>query len=522
MTLEDLKGQIFIGVVEDNQDPKKLGRCKCRVLNIFDNIPIPDLPWATPWKDLNGNSFIVPDKGKIVSVVFDDGNIYKPEYIYAEHYNINLENKLKTLDGKNYTSMRALMFDHKTQIYSNDSEGLKLDYKLNNINVTSSEINLNLKDNFGHVNIGSPGSSQQAILGNHFLEWFDEFVDNLLGSNAGPYLGNLGAPVVANPAFISVLLKYKALKDPKFLSHHVNIVDNEYVEKQERPTNGQLGDKWKSTVVENDLIQSEQIDFNPTDGLSSDTPEGQLTSYVDDKGQQQNPAEAQSTPPIQASENPDVLRIVEAMQRKGYKILTRPYEANIVGIRKQYEGQKYSNSFKDDLYVFYKIQENSNWQVWKFKISTMPGFYYGQEVGDDFKIDVTGKSTFSIKQSKKMLSRGTPPNNGLGIMMEAQYLNIYQIGQHAGSPALKALGPHKFYRDNSPGDTIRYTGRGQGFTDMHVHKGFPGGAKVNNWSEGCQVFQSESQLNKLISLLQEHKNRYGNKFNYTLMLDRDI
>ena len=134
MTRDELNGQIFIGVVEDNVDPKRLGRCKVRVLNLFDDIPAEDLPWATPWKDLNGNSIILPDKGKVVSVVFDEGNPYKPEYIFAEHYNINLEKKLKSLSDSDYISMRALMFDHKTQIYSNDSEGLKIDYKFNNIN----------------------------------------------------------------------------------------------------------------------------------------------------------------------------------------------------------------------------------------------------------------------------------------------------------------------------------------------------------------------------------------------------
>ena len=192
MTRDELNGQIFIGIIEDNEDPKKIGRCKVRVLNIFDDIPVEDLPWATPWKDLNGNSIILPDKGKVVSVVFDEGNPYKPEYIFAEHYNINLENKLKSLSGTDYTSMRALMFDHKTQIYSNDSEGLKLDYKYNNINITEGSINLNIKDNNGLVNIGDSTAAQQAILGNHFLDWFDEFVDNLMGAKSGPYLGNLG------------------------------------------------------------------------------------------------------------------------------------------------------------------------------------------------------------------------------------------------------------------------------------------------------------------------------------------
>jgi hypothetical protein len=97
MSPSELKKNIFIGVVEDNADPKRLGRCRCRVLNVFDDLPAEDLPWASPWKDLNGNQFVVPDKGKVVSVVFDDGNIYKPEYICAEPLQI-----LETMRSKNY------------------------------------------------------------------------------------------------------------------------------------------------------------------------------------------------------------------------------------------------------------------------------------------------------------------------------------------------------------------------------------------------------------------------------------
>jgi hypothetical protein len=144
----------YIGIVEENEDPKKLGRCRIRVIDIFDDIPKDDIPWATPWKDLNGNAFNLPEKGKIVTVIFDSGNIYKPEYIYADHYNINLEKKLSQLSGANYTSMKSLIFDHKTQIFVNDGEGLVIDHKMNQINITSNSIHLNLKDNNSSINLG--------------------------------------------------------------------------------------------------------------------------------------------------------------------------------------------------------------------------------------------------------------------------------------------------------------------------------------------------------------------------------
>lgn len=264
------KTRTYIGIVENNEDPKKLGRCRIRVIDIFDDIPVDDIPWASPWKDLNGNHFNVPEKGKIVTVVFDTGNIYKPEYIYSEHYNINLEKKLQSLDGSNYTSMRALIFDHKTQIFSNDQDGLIMDYKFNNINIKESSIDLNLKDNQGKLTLGDAKSDQQAILGTNFMNWFDQFVDNLLGSQGGPYIGNMGAPITPNPALVAVLQSYQEQRDPKFLSNNVYITSNYKIStvsdnSKDRQNDNQLGDSYDSTLKSlNRQTQSDSSgDFSP-------------------------------------------------------------------------------------------------------------------------------------------------------------------------------------------------------------------------------------------------------------------
>lgn len=246
------KSRTYIGVVEDNNDPKKIGRCRIRVVDIFDDIPVDDIPWASPWKDINGNSFNVPDKGKIVTVVFDSGNIYKPEYIYADHYNTNLEKKLESLSGSDYTSMRALVFDHKTQIFSNDKDGLILDYKFNNINIKDSSIDVNLKDNYGKITLGDAKSDQQAILGTNFMNWFDQFVDNLLGTQGGPYIGNMGSPITPNPSMVAILQAYQEQRDPKFLSNNVYITSNYKIStvsdnKDNRQNSNQLGDDYKSS-----------------------------------------------------------------------------------------------------------------------------------------------------------------------------------------------------------------------------------------------------------------------------------
>jgi hypothetical protein len=514
------KSRTYIGIVEDNKDPKKLGRCRIRVIDIFDDIPKNDIPWASPWKDLNGNAFNVPEIGKIVTVIFDSGNIYKPEYIYADHYNINLEKKLSELSGSNYTSMKALIFDHKTQIYVNDEEGLKLDHKFNVLNITKDTIDLNLKDNFGHVNIGTSTANQQAILGNHFLNWFDDFISNLLGEKGGPYLGNLGSPVVANPEFIEICQKYRALKDPKFLSHHVNIVDNSYVDKLDRINNPQVGDKFKSTINGENNSPSENVDYKPIDGNSTDTPPGQLSTAVNKDGVAEIP---DSSPgPIEPSGNVDVDRIIRAMQRMNYKVFTRPYEMNIVGIRRRTEGMKYSNAFDDTLWLFYKTDGTANWKVHNYTISTMPGFYpaivYTNKDGE-LKLKRDDKNGINVKLTSIMKKRG-----GMGILKEAQYINIYSIGKFPkGSPAMVTnQKTQKCYRDNTDGDTIKYIKEESGNLCMYIHKGYAGGTVVNNWSEGCQVFKSESSLKQFFEICEEHKKQYGNLFTYTLMLEKDL
>jgi hypothetical protein len=76
-------GGFYVGEVVDNQDPNKEGRCRIRVYNVFDEINSNKLPWAIPDFTFIGSevgSFIVPPNGTIVSVYFENGDIYMPRY----------------------------------------------------------------------------------------------------------------------------------------------------------------------------------------------------------------------------------------------------------------------------------------------------------------------------------------------------------------------------------------------------------------------------------------------------------
>jgi len=269
------KNQTYVGIVEENIDPRKIGRCRVRVIDIFDDIPVEDIPWASPWKDLNGNSFNVPDKGKVVTVVFDSGNIYKPEYIYAEHFNINLENKLKNLSDEDYLSMKGIFFDQSTQIYRNKSEGLKIDHEYTNLNLDKNgNILLNLRDNKSVITLGSRDADEEAILGTTFMQWFDLFIQNL---EVGAYIDGNGSQVISNPSFMACLAQYEELRSD-FVSEHVRIAKNKKIIKQNRQYINQFGDNWKSSKFENTLTTISPPDYTPSSKYWSPTT-GQEEDY---------------------------------------------------------------------------------------------------------------------------------------------------------------------------------------------------------------------------------------------------
>ena len=62
---------------------------------------------------------------------------------------------------------------------------------------------------------------------------------------------------------------------------------------------------------------------------------------------------------------------------------------------------------------------------------------------------------------------------------------------------------------------------------MLIHKAFKREQGKNtygvyNWSEGCQVIPSPTDLDQIFSLLEIHKSKYGNKFTYTLITKNDV
>ncbi len=79
---------LYIGTVEDNNDPLKLGKLKVRVPSIYGNIPTEDLPWSEPCFPYSYNDqgfFFIPEIGAFVTIMFLNNSSYRPIWMGAIH-----------------------------------------------------------------------------------------------------------------------------------------------------------------------------------------------------------------------------------------------------------------------------------------------------------------------------------------------------------------------------------------------------------------------------------------------------
>jgi len=224
--MKNLSDKIFFGVVEDVKDPNRTGRIKVRVQSLFDDIPLEDIPYASPSYCVDGKSFNVPPLGKIVSVVFGWGDLYQPYYSTCNYFNVNLQEKLKSMSDDEYAGFTALSFDNRCQIYIDDTD-LTLDYLFNKFTINETQMNMELKDNSGTLNLGTVGADQPLLLTNHFFDWFDKVINEL--KKPSSLIGNNGLPV-QKIELDSILSEYDTLKS-SFLSKNVFCVDNNKINK---------------------------------------------------------------------------------------------------------------------------------------------------------------------------------------------------------------------------------------------------------------------------------------------------
>lgn len=466
MNKEKLKNNIYVGVVVDNADPEKLGRCKIKVFQVFDKLADEDIPWARPWKDLNGNQFILPDVGKHVAVVFDQGNKYSPEYIYAQNFNVNLENKLKTLSGEAYTSMRAVMFDHSTQIYSNTEDGLKIDHEYSNINLdTDGNIALNLRDNRSYITLGSADGDEPAVLGKIFFKWMTKLVNALMGANGGAYLTPDGSPVTVGPQLAKVLKEFRLYKYD-MLSEHVFLPANYRVIPQRREYVKQRGDGNTSTA-------------------SAGTPQPSST-ILDEATGEQKPYTGGPDPASGGADN-----VQEGKAPGSQPIAMGPLKGDYVPLDKLSGDTQNAIKGADDRTLIL-VRE---WFVKARTSGTM--WYKGEVLG--FTVEDAVRPTGVKVDEETAIPQGTY-NIGLDTTSNDKLFKYYV--RFADSPNARFRSPGVFARVGNPGNLGNLTGPLKGdisFQGIRIH-----GGRSETWSHSCIIYSATRLKNGTLDLDLQH------------------
>jgi hypothetical protein len=180
-------------------------------------------------------------------------------------------------------------------------------------------------------------------------------------------------------------------------------------------------------------------------------------------------------------------QILAVMKAKKYKVFTRPYELNIVGIRSTEE----PNKFDDAIFVFFK-DDQGNWVLKQYPATTDAGTY------------------FLLKPINQL---------GTAMLKEGQWLDSWKIGSHRGKyTALTQSKPVTTYRDYDRNAVFDFgQNTSTGMYGINIHKAGKDSSEVDNWSAGCQVFKKSADFDEFMAMAQKQKTLYGNSFTYTLI-----
>jgi hypothetical protein len=132
---EDITATIWLGEVVSNKDPLFMGRCKIKVFEKYDDLPVDIIPWAYPvssdvfagGESKGFGSFHTPKLGAIVRVRFNNGDIYSPEYYSIEAINTAMQTEIKD----SYDNAHVVVYDEDEdmKVIYTQKDGLKIWHK---------------------------------------------------------------------------------------------------------------------------------------------------------------------------------------------------------------------------------------------------------------------------------------------------------------------------------------------------------------------------------------------------------
>lgn len=186
-----------------------------------------------------------------------------------------------------------------------------------------------------------------------------------------------------------------------------------------------------------------------------------------------------------------ITEIKQVLAQRGYRMLMRPYELNVIGIR---NNTHIPNVFDDSINVIFTDATGTS-QIHSWPATTDPGTYWLQN----------------------------PMNTtGTAILKPGQYVNSHALGMHRGLyMALVQVKPLTVIRDfNRDGKADYNSGRQEtGFFGINIHRALENGTTkyIDSFSAGCQVFSKADDFSIFLQLAERHRQLYGNTFTYTLL-----
>lgn len=187
-------------------------------------------------------------------------------------------------------------------------------------------------------------------------------------------------------------------------------------------------------------------------------------------------------------------------KEKGYAYFTKGnYNLNIIGVRKN-NNNKVTNLYDDVLVLIYNTPTGKNVRQ-IYNITTEPGTYY---------------------MAKNL---GNP--KGTAILVPGQYRATWQIALHRGKyEALCQRKPVKVYRDGNKDMIYDMNPKkiDTGIFGINIHRSDKLWTRttVDQYSAGCQVFNSNTQFQAFLRFCKKQRDIYGNNFTYTLINEEDM
>lgn len=112
--------QNMVAKIVDNNDPKQMGRVKCRIPLMHDGVSDSDLPWCNPQVQSTGKgSSDIPSIGEEVFVTFPNGDAHEPIYMGNVQTSQNLHPALKT----NYPNRKGYASEFGFVFYRDETDG---------------------------------------------------------------------------------------------------------------------------------------------------------------------------------------------------------------------------------------------------------------------------------------------------------------------------------------------------------------------------------------------------------------